>query len=179
MTVRLVAIACLVTILATPAAAQTLSKTSLAFGNQVVTETSHARTIDFRNGLLTYCAFSVRFTPPVLGPRTALVVFAHDQPGSSLTAPLTGTGVVPVTLSPTSLLFGNVVLGKTSTSKTVTLKNVQKAQRSVTSLTVPAPFVRTGGTCPTGTGTMAGATSCTLPSRTRRRQRAAPRRPSP
>jgi hypothetical protein len=195
MTVRLLAIACLVAIFATPADAQSLSKTSLAFGSQVVTETSAARTINFRNTLLTpvtlqsvsvsganaadfvatsscvlprvvapgkYCTFSVRFTPPVLGPRAASLAFAHDQPGSPLTAPLTGTGVVPVTLSPTSLSFGSVVLGRTSTSKTVMLKNLQKAQLSVTSLVLPAPFVRTGGTCPTGTGTMAGATSCTM-----------------
>jgi hypothetical protein len=174
---------------------QALSKATVGFGNQVVSETSAARTLTFKNTLLVpvtlqsvivtgpqandfaatpvcalpaeiaagkTCAVSVRFTPGALGARTASLVFTHDQPGSPLAATLTGTGVVPVTISTSTLSFGNAVLGTTSAVKTVTLKNVQAAQLTVTSLTLPSPFVRQGGSCPAGAGVLAGGASCTI-----------------
>lgn len=70
------------------------------------------------------CTISVTFTPGALGTRTALLNVNDDGPNSPQTASLTGTGLTPVTLSVSSLNFGNVVIGNKG-AKPVTLTNNQ------------------------------------------------------
>ena len=108
------------------------------------------------------CAVGVRFTPGALGVRTSTLVFAHDQSGSPLTAPVTGTGVPPVSLGPSPLSFGNAVLGASSLVRTAVVTNAQIAPLSIASISVAAPFSRQGGTCPAGAGMLAGRTSCSI-----------------
>jgi hypothetical protein len=107
------------------------------------------------------CAVAVRFTPGALGTRSSTLIFAHNGPAGPLSVVLTGTGVLPVTLT-SSLSFGSVSLGLTSASKTATLTNLQPAPLSIASMTLPLPFVRTGGTCPAGAGVLAAGASCTI-----------------
>ena len=64
-----------------------------------------------------------------------------------------------VTLSPTSLSFGNVVLGTASTTKGVTLKNGQTVALSITKIAASiADFAYTTN-CPT---TLVAGASCTI-----------------
>jgi hypothetical protein len=70
------------------------------------------------------CVISVTFTPGALGMRTAMLNVSDDGPNSPQTASLTGTGLTPVTLSVSSLSFGNVLIGSKA-AKQVTLTNNQ------------------------------------------------------
>jgi len=175
--------------------AQSLSKTTLSFGNQAVNTTSAAKNVAFKNTLLTpvtltsvsvsggdaadfaatpgctlpkiiqpgaSCSVSVRFTPPVMLVRASTLIFTHSGPAGPLSAALTGTGVSPVSLAPTGLSFGKVMLGTTSAAKTATLTNALPVALPIMSINVTPPYVRTGGTCPAGAGTLATNASCTI-----------------
>ncbi len=67
------------------------------------------------------------------------------------------------TVTPTSLAFGTVAVGSTSTAQTVTLRNSGTAALSVTAITVSnAAFViASGGSCAAG-GSVAAGGSCTV-----------------
>ncbi len=81
------------------------------------------------------CTISVTFTPTALGPRTGLLsVSAGAQ---TITSSLTGTGVPALTSSVTSLTFGSVDVGATS-SQTITLTSSAPAA-------IPFPGVITTG----------------------------------
>ena len=55
--------------------------------------------------------------------------------GSPQKVPLMGTGTV-VQLSPTSLNFGSIKVGQTSSPKTITLKNLGTTTLSITSIAI-------------------------------------------
>lgn len=77
----------------------------------------------------------------------ALVVLAASagMAGSAL-----GQGYAGPVLSPTSLDFGNVLVGTTSAAQTVSVSTPLEGlpALSIVSITLPAGYVRTGGTCP-------------------------------
>ncbi len=75
------------------------------------------------------CSVQVSFAPTATGTLTASLNIAADSSGSPpQTVSLTGTGVSPVVvLSPTSLSFGDQLLGTTSPAQTVTLSNTGTA----------------------------------------------------
>jgi hypothetical protein len=87
------------------------------------------------------CTISVKFTPGALGARSAQLQALLSTIASPVFASLLGTGAAPVTVSPTSLSFGNVTKGTTSAAKAVTLTN-----NRATTLTVGA--IGLGGTNP-------------------------------
>jgi hypothetical protein len=72
------------------------------------------------------CNVGLIFKPTTAAAKTATLSVKSDAPGSPHTATLKGAGVVeqaPVTLTPTSLDFGNQGVKEASAEKTVTLKN--------------------------------------------------------
>ncbi len=75
-----------------------------------------------------------------------------------------GTGPI-VALNPTSVNFGNEIVGATSTTQTVTLSNSGSAALSISSIafsgTNAADFAQTN-TCPSGSSTLAAGSSCTI-----------------
>jgi hypothetical protein len=73
------------------------------------------------------CTISVKFKPSSPGTQ-GTVTITDNVPNSPQTVMLTGVGTV-VTLSPTSLDFGNQTVGTTSAPQTVTLTN--HAQRAL------------------------------------------------
>ena len=73
---------------------------------------------------------------------------------TSGTIPLTG---LPVSVSPTSLSFGNWVVGTTSIAKTVTLKNTGAATLQISSIMPSGDFAISANTCG---ATLAVAKSC-------------------
>jgi hypothetical protein len=72
------------------------------------------------------CTISLKFTPSMLAAETASLTVANNAANSPQTVALTGTGVLPVELSPTSLSFGNVYESVSRAAKTVTMTNYQK-----------------------------------------------------
>jgi len=76
-------------------------------------------------------------------------------------------GAQTVTLSLTSLSFGNVVLGTTSVTKGVTLKNGQTVPLSITNIAASIPDFTYTTNCPTML--VAGA-SCTIFSKLQARE---------
>ena len=91
--------------------------------------------------------------------------YSGDSNHSGSTGTLRGGQVVnsAVTLTPTSLAFGNVVVGVTSAAKTVTLKNTGTATLKINSITFTGAdagdFASPSNTCG---GSLAANASCTI-----------------
>jgi len=107
------------------------------------------------------CTFNVTFTPSTTGTFTATLGVQDNAPNSPQSTSLNGTGVVAVTLSPTSLSFGNVAVNGTSTSQAVTVTNNQTATTTISSITVTTGYTQTNN-CPISPSTLAGGGSCII-----------------
>jgi len=113
------------------------------------------------------CAVSVTFIPTVLGARSATLIFLTNASSSPDSAALSGTGVTPpvpaVSLSPTSLSFGNIVIGATTAAQTVTLTNSGTATLTIASIARTgvnaADFAISANTCG---GTLAAGLNCAV-----------------
>ena len=163
-----------------------ITPTSLSFSMQVAGTTSSARTITvLSNGTgplqvsnvvatapfsqtnncsapmapAASCTIQVSFAPTVVGAASGSVTIT-DNAGTQ-TVTLSGSGSAPVTFSPTSLSFGNVVEATNST-RMITLTNRLNTTLTVSSVGVSGvsgPFAVASNTC--GAGVAAGA-SCTV-----------------
>ena len=113
------------------------------------------------------CTIQVSFTPTATGDRPGtLTVRANTQSGA-LTASLDGTGLTPgtLTLTPTSLSFGQTATGTSSQAMNVAAQNTGGAPLTLGASTIagadPNDFsVANGNTC---TGTLAPGATCTVP----------------
>jgi len=151
-----------------------ITPTSLSFSAQVAGTTSSARTITVLSngtGPLQFssvvasgpftqtnncsgtmapsalCTIQVSFAPTAVGTASGNITFT-DNAGTQ-TVPLSGSGTAPVTLSPKSLSFGNVVQGANST-KTISLTNSLNTTLTVSSVAVSGvngPFAVASNTC--------------------------------
>jgi hypothetical protein len=109
------------------------------------------------------CTLSVTFDPTTSGSRSASVSFTDNANGSPQSLSLSGTGTsATVSLSPSSLSFGNQAVNTASGVLTATLTNGGGAALSLSSValtgTNPGDFAQSN-TC--GTSVAAGA-SCTV-----------------
>lgn len=94
-------------------------------------------------GITTDIVGTLRLSPPEIG--------AFEVPEATLS------------ISPTSIDFGNVPVGTTTAPQTVTLSNTGNASLTVDPLTAAAaPFARAGGTCSAPPITLTAGSSCTL-----------------
>jgi hypothetical protein len=127
-----------------------LTPTSLAFGNQLVGTSSTSQAVTLTNNqtssltgiavsttgdfaqtnncgtslaVNSSCTINVTFHPTVAGARTGTVT-VNDSAGTQ-TSNLSGTGLAPVSLTPSSWNFGNQGLNTTSAAKAFTLANNQ------------------------------------------------------
>ena len=120
---------------------------------------------------LSSCVIAVKFSPTALGaaPSSLQVQYPFGGGTPTATATLTGTGVVPVSISPSSLAFGNVVVGE-PINKSITLTNYQTTPLTISSITgFPSQYtINTAGTtCPLSPLTVPGygsglSSSCTI-----------------
>jgi hypothetical protein len=165
----------------------TLAPGSLTFASQTVGTTSSAQSVSLTNmGTTTLsitsitastnfgqtnncgtsllagaaCTINVTFTPTATGTLTGTISVADNIVGSPQIVNLTGTGASApgVTLSPTSLSFGNQTVDTTSAAKTVTLTNTGSGPLTVSSIATTGSYAQTN-TC--GTSVAAGA-NCTI-----------------
>ena len=82
----------------------------------------------------TSCVADVVFAPTATGTATATLVFTDDGPGSPRNVSLSGVGEPPViSLSTTTLDFGNQTVGQTSAPRAVFLINGGASQITITS----------------------------------------------
>jgi len=101
------------------------------------------------------------FTPSQAGTRSAQMAISANIAGGQLMAGLAGTGVATanVTLTPGSLTFSTQQVSTTSAAQSVSVANVGGSAVAITSVTVTAPFTKSGNTCGTS---LAAGTACTV-----------------
>ncbi len=111
------------------------------------------------------CTFKVAFTPTVSGSVSGEITIADTAAGSPHRVNLAGTGLRPLSLSPTSLTFASQTVGTTSAPKTVTLTNNLSTSLTVTGIAASGDYAVAGsGTTPcviTGM-TLAAKAKCTF-----------------
>ena len=106
------------------------------------------------------CTVNVTFTPVVAGALAGSLAISDSTVDSPQTVALTGTGTLPLTISPTTLAFGTVAVGATSAAKTVTLTNNQTSTLSFAyNASGNYAISSTGTTC---TGSLGPAAKCNL-----------------
>src|SRR5215472_15391224 len=160
-----------------------LSATSISFGNVVVGATS-TRNLSITNtgssnlviasitttanyqwsncGTATIapngsCSVSVSFAPTTTGSRNGSLTITDNASNSPQVVSLSGSGIQPVTLSPTGLQFPNQAVGTTSLAKTITLTNSQSVALNITSITTTGPFAASSCATP-----LQAQSSCTI-----------------
>jgi hypothetical protein len=114
------------------------------------------------------CSFSVSFAPTTVGQLSEFLQIADNAVGSPQSVALTGSGalrpVVQVTISPASLVFGNQVVGTTSTSLAATLTATGNAPLTITSIAPSGDFslATTATSCPYAGGIVNAGATCTI-----------------
>jgi hypothetical protein len=103
------------------------------------------------------CTVEVTFNPSIVGAITGVLTFSDGAATSPQLVKMTGTGIAPLTFSPTSLTLPSVAVGSTS-SATVTVSNKQTTAISLSPVT-SADYSVSGGTCG---ASLAAAGSCTI-----------------
>jgi len=163
----------------------TLTPTSLSFGAQVENTTSAAKPVTLKNtGSTTLtinsigvsgafaqtnncgatlaaghtCTINVTFTPTTTGPFSGTLTVTDNATNSPQTTSLSGTGILPVTLTPASLSFGNQAIDTTSASQQLTLKNNQSVTLTISNVRITNGFAETN-TCGRSLG---AGSSCTI-----------------
>jgi hypothetical protein len=165
------------------AAVASLSRTSLAFGNQllnvpvssaitltnsgdaVMTISSIAAGGDFSETnncgtslpAQSQCNINITFSATALGARIGSLTLTDSGLNSPQTLALSGTGV-QLGLSVPSLTFSNQLAGTTSTAQTVTVTNLGASALNITSIVPSTGFSQTNS-CGTS---LAGNAACTL-----------------
>ncbi len=104
-------------------------------------------------------AVGVTVSPAATGQDAGTLTFTDDAANSPQAVSLTGTGSLPVTVSPSSLTFGSLSVGATSAARTVTLTNHLNVSLNVLGFSPTADFAVVSNTC--GSSVAAGA-SCAV-----------------
>jgi nucleoside-specific outer membrane channel protein Tsx len=105
------------------------------------------------------CKVSVTFTPTQLAMEKGTLTFTDNASGSPQTVSLTGAGVAPATLSPSSRTFPKTKVGSTSAAYNFTLKNNLSTTLTGVSYSTAAPFAVSTSTC---TATLDSKESCAI-----------------
>jgi hypothetical protein len=107
------------------------------------------------------CNISVIFTPTATGQRSGTLTISDNALKGTQAVNLSGSGVALLNVMPSSLRFGQVMVGK-SLSKTITLSNFRSFTIKLTGFTFTgadsSDFSQTNN-CGTG---LAGGKSCTV-----------------
>ena len=109
------------------------------------------------------CTITVKFTPSATGSRTALLTFTDSAPGSPQSVSLQGTGYTPapvVSLSRSTINFGDQTVGATTNVQVVILQNTGTASLTITSGTIGGTNPGDFGSTTTCGGSLAAGSSC-------------------
>jgi hypothetical protein len=111
------------------------------------------------------CSINVTFTPATLGSRTGNLNIAINISGTSLTVPLSGTGVTAtriVSLSTSSLIFTNQMVGSTSPAQGITLTNTGNSNLTISGLAISGPNASEFAETDNCVGSVAAGAICTI-----------------
>jgi hypothetical protein len=107
------------------------------------------------------CTVQVGFAPATLGPLQATLTYTDDALNSPQVVPVTGSGIQPaVSLSASSLDFGNQVVGTTSPNQSVVVTNSGTDTLNIGAATIGAPFAIVTDAC--SSQAVAPGSSCTI-----------------
>jgi Beta-propeller repeat/HYDIN/CFA65/VesB-like, Ig-like domain len=110
------------------------------------------------------CTISLTYLPTVLGATTQQISITDNATGSPHIINVSGTGVsaaTAVTVSPTSLTFGDQKVGTVSAAQTVTITNTGTSTLSISQIAASADFVQTN-TCGATLNVLNVGQSCTV-----------------
>jgi len=168
--------------------AATASPAALTFASQMYGTTSSAQTVNLQNtgnAALTVtaismsgdfaetdncinasvavgssCSIQVSFTPDGPGSLTGQMAIGANMHGGQLTVDLTGTALKAgaVSLTPSSINFGKVLVGDPSAAMQVQAANSGGAAIPISSVAITAPFTISSNAC--GTTALAADSSC-------------------
>ena len=111
------------------------------------------------------CRVTVVFTPSTQSPRTARIVVTHNAAGGTTNIPLSGTALLRplVSLSPTTLDFGSVIVNTASPLQSTVLTNTGNIDLHLGAITIigssAAEYTQVGSTCAAG-AVVTPASSC-------------------
>jgi uncharacterized repeat protein (TIGR03803 family) len=165
----------------------TFSTASLNFGSQALNETSVAKTVTLTNtggntvdissittstsfevssntceatlAVGAKCRVSVIFGPGVSGNQTGVLTFTDNAFNSPQTVALTGTGVIPVALTPPTTVFDGLAVGSTSAPRLFTLTNNLNVTLNNVVISTTGDFAVSSTTCTTA---VAAKGKCTI-----------------
>ncbi|MBV9296549.1 MAG: choice-of-anchor D domain-containing protein, partial [Acidobacteriaceae bacterium] len=115
------------------------------------------------------CQINVTFTPSTTGNRTGTLTIADNGTGGPHAVSLSGTGIPAnqqITLSQTTVAFGNQPAGSTSSQMAVYITN--QSDSTVTGFTIalggtnPSDFTLNTNNCPTGGGNLGARATCAI-----------------
>jgi hypothetical protein len=98
------------------------------------------------------CGITVTFTPSAFGNRIAELTVSSNSSSGSQSVALSGVGIAPVTVAPTSLVFPNTLVGATSAAKTATLTSHLNTNLVISSVTTSGDFGLASNGCSSGGG---------------------------
>jgi len=106
------------------------------------------------------CAIQVTFAPTATGSRSGQITVSANIAGGQLTVALNGTGTAAgnVSVAPTSISFGQVEIGATSSPLQITVSNAGGVAVPITSIGVAPPFTIASNAC--GTTSLAAGAAC-------------------
>jgi len=108
------------------------------------------------------CTIMVSFSPTTPGAVTGALTVNDNAQVTPQVLNLSGTGITPVSLSPTSLSFGIQKVGTTSSPQTVTVTNNQATTLTLNAITASGEYIVTNaGSTPCG-NSLPAASSCTI-----------------
>jgi hypothetical protein len=95
------------------------------------------------------CSIQVEFTPTATGTRTGLITIVANVSGGQLTVPLSGTGnaAAPFSVTPSTIDFGEVATGSTSSTLPVSVSNAGGSSISISSTGITGQFQIASNTC--------------------------------
>ncbi len=108
------------------------------------------------------CTVTATFTPLVAGSTLGGVTVVDNSSVSPQIQDATGTGVLDVTLSPSSISFGTVTVGSTSAVSVVTVVNNMSTAVPINSVVASGDFVSVPGGSPQCGASVLANSSCTL-----------------
>ncbi|HXX02534.1 MAG TPA: Ig-like domain-containing protein, partial [Candidatus Acidoferrales bacterium] len=110
----------------------------------------------------TTCTVSVAFAPIAAGTRKGTLTVTYNASNSPQSVALSGTGVLPVSVTPGSVTFSGQHPGNTSNPTNITLKNGQSTPLTISAISTSGDFAESSTTCPLSPNTLASAASCTI-----------------
>jgi hypothetical protein len=105
------------------------------------------------------CAVSVTFAPTQLGPLAGALTITDNADNSPQSVPLSGTGVLQATLTPTTATYATQAVGTTSAPKTFTLTNNLTITLTSIAISTTGDFAVSATACTTS---LAPKSSCTI-----------------